>query len=55
VADAYDAMTSARHFRQAFSHTAAVDMIQACAGTHFDPVIIEAFSRGSARLAALPH
>jgi putative two-component system response regulator len=55
MADAYDAMTSARHFRQAFAHAAAVDMIQACAGTHFDPVIIDAFSRSAARLAAVPH
>ena len=43
VADAYDAMTSDRPYRQAVSHAEAVHELQACAGTQFDPKIVEVF------------
>jgi HD-GYP domain-containing protein (c-di-GMP phosphodiesterase class II) len=43
VADAYDAITSERHYKQALSHEEAVQRIVAERGTHFDPVLVEAF------------
>jgi putative nucleotidyltransferase with HDIG domain len=43
VADAYDAMTSPRPFRDAFSHAEAVARLVRDAGTRFDPEIVRAF------------
>jgi putative two-component system response regulator len=43
VADAYDAMTNPRPFRQAFTHEEAVEQLLACAGKHFDPEVVRAF------------
>lgn len=42
VADAYDAMTSTRAYRQALSHEVAVAELRRYAGTQFDPVCVEA-------------
>jgi putative nucleotidyltransferase with HDIG domain len=42
VADAYDAMTSARPYRFALGHEAAMREITRCAGTQFDPEIVRA-------------
>ena len=43
VADAYDAMTSNRPYRQAMSHERAVGIIRANSGTQFDPEVVGAF------------
>ncbi|MFZ5768244.1 MAG: HD domain-containing phosphohydrolase, partial [Bacillota bacterium] len=43
VADAYDAMTSARPYRQAFSAQQAREELRRCAGRQFDPRVVEAF------------
>ncbi|MBI4299549.1 MAG: GAF domain-containing protein [Chloroflexi bacterium] len=43
VADAYDALTTTRPYRRAFSHDEAVDMLQNGAGTQWDPEIVETF------------
>ena len=43
IADAYDAMTSDRAYRRALRHQVAVDEIQRCSGTQFDPEIAELF------------
>ena len=45
IADAYDAMTSDRPYRQALSHVEAVNELRACSGTQFDPQIVELFNR----------
>jgi HD-GYP domain-containing protein (c-di-GMP phosphodiesterase class II) len=43
VADAYDAMTSARPYRGAMSHEAAVDQLLQGRGTQFDEDVVAAF------------
>ncbi len=43
VADAFDAMTSDRPYRSAMSIGDALSEIKRCAGTQFDPVVVDAF------------
>jgi diguanylate cyclase (GGDEF)-like protein/putative nucleotidyltransferase with HDIG domain len=44
VADSYDAMTSLRPYRQGkMTHEQAVEELKRCAGTQFDPKIVEVF------------
>jgi putative two-component system response regulator len=43
VADVYDALRSDRPYKKAFTHDEAVQIIVEDSGTHFDPVLIEAF------------
>jgi HD-GYP domain-containing protein (c-di-GMP phosphodiesterase class II) len=43
VVDSYDAMTSDRPYRPALSHESAVEELQRCAGTQFDPQVVKAF------------
>jgi HD-GYP domain-containing protein (c-di-GMP phosphodiesterase class II) len=43
VADAYDAMTSARPYRVAYRPKHALRELRAHAGTQFNPVVVEAF------------
>lgn len=43
VADAYDALTSRRIYKEAVSHGEAVSIIRADSGRHFDPDVVEAF------------
>ncbi len=43
VADSYDAMTTDRPYREALSQISAVYEMKLCAGTQFDPRVVEAF------------
>lgn len=45
IADAYDAMTSDRPYRKAWSQEEAVLELRSCAGTQFDPELVELFVR----------
>jgi putative nucleotidyltransferase with HDIG domain len=45
VADAYQAMTSRRAYRGAYSHQEAVKELKDKSSTQFDPVIVDAFLR----------
>ena len=43
VADAFDAMTSLRPYRRSLSATEAAAEVGRCAGTQFDPDVVDAF------------
>ncbi|MDF1643547.1 MAG: response regulator [Pseudomonadales bacterium] len=43
VADVYDALTSQRIYKPAFSHEKAAEIIADGKGSHFDPAVVEAF------------
>ncbi len=43
VADAYDAMTSPRPYREQLSMEEAIKELRRCAGTQFDPEVVELF------------
>ena len=43
VADVYDALTSSRSYRNAWTHERACEVITKDRGTHFDPIIADAF------------
>jgi len=43
IADVYDALTSNRPYKKAFTHKEAVDIIAKGRGTHFDPVLLDLF------------
>jgi putative nucleotidyltransferase with HDIG domain len=43
VADAFDAMTSTRPYRRAFTTERALAEVERCAGTQFDPDVARAF------------
>lgn len=47
VADVFDALTSVRVYKDAFSRDVAFAMIQQETGRHFDPAIVDAFNRRS--------
>jgi two-component system, cell cycle response regulator len=44
VCDAYDAMVSGRPYRRALTPDAALEELRRCAGSQFDPVVVEAFA-----------
>jgi len=46
VADVYDALTSRRPYKDAWTHEASMSWIAAGAATHFDPQVVEAFALG---------
>jgi diguanylate cyclase (GGDEF)-like protein/PAS domain S-box-containing protein len=43
VADAYDAMTSKRSYKSGLDKKSAIDELMRCAGTQFDPKIVDVF------------
>lgn len=45
VTDVYDALTSSRSYRKAWSHEDGIQWIKGQAGTHFDPACVQAWER----------
>jgi len=45
IADAYDAMTSPRSYREQLPLQQAIDELKRCAGTQFDPELVDVFCR----------
>jgi putative nucleotidyltransferase with HDIG domain len=52
VADTFHAITTTRPYRRAQSTEAAIKELQSCAGTQFDPVVVDALIRVLARPGA---
>jgi HD-GYP domain-containing protein (c-di-GMP phosphodiesterase class II) len=50
VADVYDALTSQRVYKPAMTHEEASRIINEGAGSHFDPVVVEAFNATEAEI-----
>ncbi len=43
IADVYDALTTERPYKRAFSHEETKNIMQEGCGSHFDPVVFDAF------------
>jgi len=43
IADSYGAITDERVYRKARTHEEAVEELRRCAGTQFDPEVVEVF------------
>jgi HD-GYP domain-containing protein (c-di-GMP phosphodiesterase class II) len=60
VVDAYEAMTAGRPYREPYGEEEAIAELKRCAGTQFDPAVVEQFCRmlaedlDSAELDAAP-
>jgi diguanylate cyclase (GGDEF)-like protein/PAS domain S-box-containing protein len=52
IADAYDAMTNERPYRNAISDKAALTEIKKCSGTQFDPKIVKLITGKNSKLAS---
>ena len=52
VVDCYDAMSCQRPYRPALSYRQCLAELRRCAGTQFDPEMVEAFRAGAAAPAA---
>lgn len=55
VADVYDALTSVRIYKDAYSHEAAKRIIISDSGTAFDPDVVDAFLRCETQFAEVKH
>ena len=53
LADVYDALTTKRVYKRAFSHEEAVTIIRDGRGRHFDPDIVDAFDANEERFVAI--
>jgi HD-GYP domain-containing protein (c-di-GMP phosphodiesterase class II) len=54
VADAFDAMTSDRPYRESLTCEQAAAELRKCSGSQFDPVIVNAFFRSGAQDSKTP-
>ena len=50
VADVFDALVSRRCYKEPFSFEKAMSIIQEDAGTHFDPLVADAFISASEKV-----
>jgi len=47
IVDVYDALVSERPYKKAFPHEKACEIIEAGAGSHFDPILVDVFKKVS--------
>lgn len=55
LADVYDALTSKRVYKEAFSHTVARSIILEGSGSHFDPDVVDAYLEVEPQFIAIRH
>lgn len=55
LVDTYDALVARRAYKEALPHEAAIAIIRDGRGTHFDPVVVDAFLDCHARLSTAEH
>lgn len=55
LADVYDALTSKRVYKDAFSHELARSVLLRDRGTHFDPAVVDAFAASESAMIAAAH
>jgi response regulator RpfG family c-di-GMP phosphodiesterase len=53
IADVYDALRSRRAYKDAFSHEKSMEIINSSRGSHFDPMLVDVFSRCHEEFKAL--
>lgn len=53
LGDVYDALTSSRCYKEAFSHERSCAIIEEGAGAHFDPVLVDAFRNIESRFVEI--
>jgi len=53
LADVYDALTSKRPYKEPFSHEEAARIIHEGRGSHFDPIIVDAFDQVADKFASI--
>ena len=53
LADVYDAIRSERPYKAMKSHEEASDYIMSSSGSHFDPLVVEAFAASQGRIASI--
>ena len=53
LADVFDALTSTRPYKKAWSVEAAVDLIKESSGSHFDPELVNVFMRNISEILAI--
>lgn len=51
IADTYDAMTSDRSYRKGMESEKAIEEIKKCAGTQFDPELVNVFEKAYAKIS----
>ena len=55
LADVYDALTSKRFYKDAYSHTRAKEIIVGLKGTHFDPDVVDSFLAAETEFDRIRH
>lgn len=53
IADVYDALTTERPYKEAFSHEKSLDIMRDLRGKHFDPVLLDVFLNVEDRIVAI--
>lgn len=55
VADVYDALISKRVYKDSVPHEKAVAIIQKESGSHFDPIVVDAFMAVTDKFREISH
>jgi putative two-component system response regulator len=55
IADVYDALTSNRPYKKAFSHEEAAQVIRDGKGSHFDPTLVDIFEKVAQKFAQIAY